>query len=88
VGLSALMILGIVSWVALWRGWRSGRRLYTATWICSLPTYVIGTPHITGALTSIAELLSTLTAGLIFGLLYFTEIRARFETPRSGGSVE
>jgi hypothetical protein len=77
--LAALIILTIVSWVALWRGWRSGRRLYTALWICSLPTYAIGAPWITGALGSVAELLSGINGGMILGLLYFSEIRTRYE---------
>ncbi|HEX8311780.1 MAG TPA: hypothetical protein VF614_10705, partial [Chthoniobacteraceae bacterium] len=77
--LAGLIILALVSWIALWRGWRSGRRLYTASWICSLPTYAIGAPWITGALGSVADLLSAITAGLILGLLYFSEIRTRYE---------
>ena len=80
--LMAILLLVIVSWVALWRGWRSGRRLYTAVWICSLPGYAIAGPSVTGALGSLAEGLAMLTAGAILSLLYFSEIRVRYEAAK------
>jgi hypothetical protein len=73
------MILLIVSWLALWQGWRSGRLLYTLTWISSAPLLGLCAPLISGPVVASLEPLVSLVSGLILGLLYFSELRFTYK---------
>jgi hypothetical protein len=73
------MILLIVSWLALWQGWRSGRLLYTITWISSAPLLGLCAPLISGPVVASLEPLMSLVSGLILGLLYFSELRFTYK---------
>jgi len=74
IGIPAL-IVSIVAWVALWRGWRIGRRLYTIAWVAFLPTIAFTGPLVqTGPVSCLDTLLSAI-GGVILGLLYFSDLR-------------
>ena len=75
-----LFVLLIVAWIALWRGWRSGRRLYTVVWVGFLPLSGSSAPFIMGPVLATIEPLAYLVPGLILGLLYFSELRLTYET--------
>ena len=76
-----LLVLCIVAWVALLRGWRSGRRLYTITWIVSIPLALFGGPFVASALAATLESAASASGGVILGLLYFSDIRHFYEPP-------
>jgi hypothetical protein len=73
------MILLIVSWLSLWQGWRSGRLLYAITSISSVPLFGLCAPLISGPVVASLEPLASLASGLIFGLLYFSELRFTYK---------
>jgi hypothetical protein len=73
------MILPIVSWLSLWQGWRSGRLLYAITSISSVPLFGLCAPLISGPVVASLEPLASLASGLIFGLLYFSELRFTYK---------
>ena len=74
-----LLIFSIVVYVALWCGWRSGRRLYTISLVLSIPLCLMLGPQVESALLYTFEGVAWLVAGLILGLLYFSELRDFYE---------
>jgi hypothetical protein len=74
-----VVLLFITSWFALWRGWRTGRMLYTLVWAASLPFLALGAPFVTGPFASVFETSSCLISGLLLGLLYFSDLRHDYE---------
>lgn len=77
-----LFILVIVAWIALWRGWRSGRVLYTIVWLSTVPIYLLSGPSVQSAIHSIVDTATSFVGGIIIGFLYFSEIRQVYETPQ------
>lgn len=73
------IVLAIWSWVALWQLKRIGRPMYTGVWIVTLPVYFIDPVEISGPTAALLTELSTLVAGLILGLTYFSDLRAHFD---------
>lgn len=80
------LILGIVTWIALWHGWRSGRRLYTIIWLIFTPSLAFSGPVVS---TGIVDCLHTLVSGIsgaILALLYFSDLRHLYEGKVLGGT--
>ena len=78
LGALIVMALTVLSWVGLWRLWVRGRTIFSAAWVISLGFLFFMGPYIH---SSLAEVLSDLTVavnGLIFGLLYFSDLRHTF----------
>ena len=78
VGIPAL-IVSIVAWIALWRGWRIGRRLYTIGWIAFLPVIAFTGPLVQTGAVSFIDTVSSLVGGVILGLLYFSDLRQQYD---------
>jgi hypothetical protein len=79
----ALIIALVVSWIALWLLKPWARVLYTAVVIISLVFTLFLGPVVTSSLGAMLYAISTLASGLILGLVWFSELRERFE-PSSG----
>jgi hypothetical protein len=73
-GLALLMI----SWVALWRDWRSGRLLYTIAWASGLAVAFLGGPVVETAIGKALDTTASVVGGLTLGLLYFSDLRWRY----------
>ncbi len=74
-----LIILLIVAWIGLWKLWRPARRLYTLCWLCGLPIYLFLEPVVYYTpLGAIFSEICTLSAGMIFGAIYFSELKMTF----------
>ena len=76
-----VLVLLVVAWVGLWRGWRSSRRLYTLLWVLTIPLLLVHGPDIASGVSRFFETFTTLVGGLIMGLLYFSDLRQRYENP-------
>ena len=78
-----LLIFSIVAYVALWRGWSNGRRLYTIVSVLSIPLCLMVGPQVESALLYTLTGAGWVVAGLILGLLYFSDLRDFYESPKS-----
>lgn len=74
------LILLITSWIALWRGWSSGRRLYVAAWTAGLVANITGGPTITTPIAGTLDHAASLCAGVILGMLFFSDLRHKYRT--------
>lgn len=70
----------IVSLVGLWKLWGPARQLYTGCWLLGVPVYLLIEPVFyyspVGAMLSE---FSVLAAGMILGVIYFSDLSAHFE---------
>ncbi len=74
LGIPAL-ILSFVSWVALWRSWRIGRRLYTISWLLFIPAFAFSGPVVATSIVDSLDTLLSAVGGAILSLLYFSDLR-------------
>ena len=77
------LIFAVVVYVALWRGWRSGRRLYVISFVLSIPLGLMVGPRVQSALLSTTEDAGCVLAGFILAFLYFSDLRGFYESPKS-----
>jgi hypothetical protein len=79
----ALVIALVVSWTALWllKPWARG--LYTVVVIIFLVFTLFLGPVVTSSLGAMLYSISSLASGLILGLVWFSELRSRFERPQT-----
>lgn len=75
-----LVILYVVAWVALWKNWRSGRRLYTFGCVGAILLNLLAGPTIYSAFSSTLDTVAAIVTGAILGMLYFSDLRHRYET--------
>jgi hypothetical protein len=73
------VIFSVVAWVALWRRWRSGRRLYTLAWVLFLPMMAFTGPVVHTGPGDCLETLLSVVGGIILGLLYFSDLRHLYD---------
>ena len=76
-----ILPLIVVAWLGLWRAWRGSRRLYTFLWAFSLPLLLFHPPDVASGVSRVVETAAGLVGGFILGLLYFSELRRRYEQP-------
>lgn len=76
-----LLVLMIVTWVALWRGWRGGRIMYTIVWISTVPILLLAGPSVRTPIHALVDTAASLVGGLILGFLYFSDIRRLYDEP-------
>jgi len=74
-----VLVLLVVTWVALFRGWRRGRLLYTILWLTGIPLMLLSGPVVYSELYSLVEMASSVLGGIILGFLYFSDIRHLYE---------
>ena len=81
LGTSSLITL-VVGWIGLWRLWWRARTIYTVGWALGILSSFFTGPHVYLGPPEAAGLLSTIATGLIFGVIYLTDLRHRFVKPR------
>ena len=81
VVLVAFIVALVVAWVGLWFVKRWSRTLYVTVVIISLVLTLFLGPVVTSALAAALYSISSLAAGVMLGLLWFSELRSTFETP-------
>jgi hypothetical protein len=71
----------ISAYVGLWRGRRKARLLYTASWALTVPAFFLlrPAPEMVSGLGQIVTTAGILASGMIFGLLYFSDLRHHFQ---------
>jgi len=74
LGVPAL-ILSIIAWIALWRGWRAGRRLYAIACLVSLPAVAFAGPVVKTGTGACIDAILSMVAGAILSLLFFSDLR-------------
>ena len=75
----ALVVALIVAWVGLWLLKRWARTLYTTLVVISLVMTLFLGPVVTSAFAAALYSISSLAGGIMLGLLWFSELRGKFE---------
>lgn len=70
VGYCACFVLTVIGLVGLWRGSRSARRTYLASWLLLLALAFFGHPTVASAPSMTLATLSSLIGGVILGLVF------------------
>jgi len=73
--------VGMIAWIALYNFWKYGPPLYVAAWILSVIGTALSGPSVMTSAGATLELLETVVAGMILGIVYFSDLRARFGAP-------
>jgi hypothetical protein len=74
-----LFFLYVLSLIFLWKLKRFGRTLFTGVWVASLIAGAGMMPAADPTLTELCCGISTLINGLMFGLIYYSDLRFHFE---------
>lgn len=82
VGVPTLIAM-IVGWIGLWCLWRPARAIYLYSWLAGLLLTAFIGPVVFSAVASMLSDAAVLSAGLILGLIYFSDLRHAFERPKS-----
>jgi len=77
-----LVILLVTSWFMLWHLRPSGRVLYTVVWAISMVVYFFDPVQVSGGLSLLLTEIAALVAGVILGLIYFSDLRIHFDHGR------
>jgi len=73
-----LLAAMVVAWIALLRFWRIGPWLYLATTVAGIALTVATGPSVTTAIESTLQTASSVIAGAIIALAFFSDVAARF----------
>jgi hypothetical protein len=76
----SIVVATVVSWIGLLNLVRGARPLYLASWAGYFVFIILSEPMASTAIDTVTQLLAALTSGSIIGLVYFSELRARFRT--------
>ena len=68
----------VVSWIALLRFWRIGPWFYLATTVAGIALTVATGPSITTAIQTTLDTASSVIAGAIIAMAFFSDVAARF----------
>ena len=71
-----------VGWVGLWRLWWRARAVYTTGCALGVMCGLFEGPLVYPGLAGAAGLVSSLSSGLILGVIYFSDLREHFARPR------
>ena len=78
-GALCVLPLGIVSTIGLLVLWRPARLLYTLTYVLSWPLYLFAGASVTTGLAHMLYDMSSVLAGVIWALIYFSPLKVHFE---------
>jgi hypothetical protein len=73
----------IVAWIGLWRLWRRARAIYLYSWFAGLLLTAFVGPVVFSGVASMLSDAALLSAGLILGLIYFSDLCHAFEHPKT-----
>ena len=82
VGLILLAITTVsafAAWIGLASFWRSARGLYLFACACFLTELLFSGPRVMPSVAAVFSTLNGLISGAIIGLVYFSDLRRRFE---------
>lgn len=75
-----LSVVGtFVAWVGLLQHWRPARALYLVSWALNLAVTLPAGVSVMSSAGAVAQTLDSAIGGMLLGLLYFTDLRERFE---------
>ena len=74
----ALIVVLVVAWVGLFNWWKSGPLLYLLACASAAPFCLMAGPTVSTAFETAFETISSMLSGVILGLVYFSDLRARF----------
>ena len=74
-----MVVATIVGWIGLWRLWRPARSIYLYSWLAGLLLTAFSGPAVSSAFGYTLSDASVLSAGLILGLIYFSDLRHAFD---------
>ena len=72
-------LLAFAAWIGLASFWRHGRRLYLVSWAVWLLYVLVSGDRVRTSVGSVFGTLDALVAGVIVGLVYFSDLARRFE---------
>lgn len=78
-----VIICQIIGWIGLWRLWAPGRIFYTCAWCAGIVYVGIMGPSVNPGLTSALNDAVGVVGGMIFGLIYFSDLRFDFRRKSS-----
>lgn len=81
VGMGVCSLLAFTAWIGLARLWRPARSLYLVSWAAWLLFILLTGARVRTSVSSVFSALEALTAGMIFCLVYFTELAREFQAP-------
>ena len=85
--LGACVALAFTSWIGLASFWRHARRLYLASLAVYLLFVLISGPVVLASVSAMVRVVHGLVAGMILGLVYFSDLARRFEQPAIPGAA-
>ncbi|MEW6209183.1 MAG: hypothetical protein AB1631_12505 [Acidobacteriota bacterium] len=68
----------VLAWIGLLNLLRVARPLYLASWAAYLALILFSGPVVSTAASSMVQMMIALTGGAIVGVIYFSELRAKF----------
>ena len=77
--MARISLLAFVAWIGLASFWRHGRRLYLVAWASWLLWDLFAGAQVRTSVGSVFGALDALVAGVIIGLVYFSDLARRFE---------
>jgi hypothetical protein len=89
-GIGLLMLIGlVVGWIGLWKLWRPARLIYTLCCILGMSIYLLIEPVVYYTpLGAVFSDLSVLAAGMILGIIYFSDLATHFMIGQTGSIEE
>jgi hypothetical protein len=80
VGVAVVILLPamVVAWIALLRFWRIGPWFYLATTVGGTLLTLAAGPSVTTAIETFADTVSSMAAGAVLAMAFFSDLRARF----------
>lgn len=76
----AIVVSTVLAWIGLLNLLRSARAVYLGSWCAYLLYVVLTGPTVMSPLGSVLDAAMAMVGGAILGLVYFSELRLRFQT--------
>jgi hypothetical protein len=79
LGIAITSLLAFAAWIGLARFWRHGRALYLVSWATWILFVLVSGAQVRTSVGAVFGALEALVAGVIVGLVYFSDLAHRFE---------
>jgi hypothetical protein len=77
----------VLAWIALVMYWRRARELYLAAWGLTALSLALRGPAVWTAPGSVLDTVGTLVSGSLIGLVWFSDLAARYGEPQAGAAA-